>query len=343
MSETLKPSCKEAYDSTSVGVLGAVGALSVSIGMLTKSPVAAILTGGVTAAVCGLALPLVSKQILGRKRDSILSWWDENLEVYKKFKAENPDREPSKRAEKREERDLAVWWLDAMRLVRSKELMREKVEALIETGSRMPDGVNLDDFETVEEYRARYVAAVSKTATVLLSLATGAGAAATCYVGMTANLHSPLLFLLGGIFSILVTAVGAMCDQRSSVLPFGLSIATYPLAVLTAFGHGGASGLVGNLLCGAGIYAIFAITNHLFRITGGADAVGAGDRRLVPAIATACGFHGTVYGMGAMCIAMLANYIPRYRAKEITLKSRVPMGPFLLVWLCAGVPLGCIM
>lgn len=89
--------------------------------------------------------------------------------------------------------------------------------------------------------------------------------------------------------------------------------------------------------------AIFAITNHLFRITGGADAVGAGDRRLVPAIATACGFHGTVYGMGAMCIAMLANYIPRYRAKEITLKSRVPMGPFLLVWLCTGVPLGCIM
>lgn len=56
-----------------------------------------------------------------------------------------------------------------------------------------------------------------------------------------------------------------------------------------------------------------------------------------------CGFHGTVYGMGAMCIAMLANYIPRYRAKEITLKSRVPMGPFLLVWLCTGVPLGCIM
>lgn len=50
-----------------------------------------------------------------------------------------------------------------------------------------------------------------------------------------------------------------------------------------------------------------------------------------------------LYGMGAMCIAMLANYIPRYRAKEITLKSRVPMGPFLLVWLCTGVPLGCIM
>ena len=203
--------------------------------------------------------------------------------------------------------------------------------------------MNLDDYETVEEYRARYVAPVSKMTAAMLSLAVGIGTAATCYVGMTGNLHSPLLFLLGGISSILVTAVGAMCDQRSRVLPFGLSIATYPLAALTAFGHGGVNGLIGNLLCGVGIYAIFAITNHLFRITGGADAVGAGDRRLVPAIATACGFHGTVYGMGAMCIAMLANYIPRYRAKEITLKSRVPMGPFLLVWLCTGVPLGCIM
>lgn len=80
----------------------------------------------------------------------------------------------------------------------------------------------------------------------MLSLAVGLGTAATCYVGMTGNLHSPLLFLLGGISSILVTAVGAMCDQRSRVLPFGLSIATYPLAVLTAFGHGGVSGLIGN-------------------------------------------------------------------------------------------------
>lgn len=284
MNETMKPSCGEAYDATPVAVLAASEILTITIGMLTKSPLAAIAAGGLTGCVCSLALPAISGRILGRKRDAILSWWDENLEVYKKFKVENPDREPSKRAEKREERDLAIWWLDAMRLVRTKELMREKVEALIETGSRMPDGVNLDDYETVEEYRARYVAPVSKMTSAMLSLAVGLGTAATCYVGMT-----------------------------------------------------------GNLLCGVGIYAIFAITNHLFRITGGADAVGAGDRRLVPAIATACGFHGTVYGMGAMCIAMLANYIPRYRAKEITLKSRVPMGPFLLVWLCTGVPLGCIM
>ena len=332
MNETMKPSCGEAYDATPIAVLAASETLTITIGMLTKSPLAAIAAGGLTGCVCALALPCISGCILGRKRDAILSWWDENLEVYKKFKAENPNREPSKRAEKREERDLAIWWLDAMRLVRTKELMREKVEALIETGSRMPDGVDLDDYETVEEYRARYVAPVSKMTATMLSLAVGLGTAATCYVGMTGNLHSPLLFLLGGITSILVTAVGAMCDQRSRVLPFGLSIATYPLAVLTAFGHGGVSGLIGNLLCGVGIYAIFAITNHLFRITGGADAVGAGDRRLVPAIATACGFHGTVYGMGAMCITMLANYIPRYRAKEITLKSRVPMGPFLLVW-----------
>lgn len=188
---------------------------------------------------------------------------------------ENPDREPSKRAEKREERDLAIWWLDAMRLVRTKELMREKVEALIETGSRMPDGVNLDDYETVEEYRARYVAPVSKMTSAMLSLAVGSRYRRDLLCRDDRQPPLPAAVLLGGITSILVTAVGAMCDQRSRVLPFGLSIATYPLAVLTAFGHGGVSGLIGNLLCGVGIYAIFAITNHLFRITGGADAVGA--------------------------------------------------------------------
>ena len=219
MNETMKPSCGEAYDATPVAVLAASETLTIALGMLTKSPVAAIVAGGLTGCVCSLALPAISGRILSRKRDAILSWWDENLEVYKKFKVENPDREPSKRAEKREERDLAIWWLDAMRLVRTKELMREKVEALIETGSRMPDGVNLDDYETVEEYRARYVAPVSKMTSAMLSLAVGLGTAATCYVGMTGNLHSPLLFLLGGITSILVTAVGAMCDQRSRVLP----------------------------------------------------------------------------------------------------------------------------
>ena len=171
MNETMKPSCGEAYDATPVAVLAASETLTITIGMLTKSPLAAIAAGGLTGCVCALALPCISGRILGRKRDAILSWWDENLEVYKKFKAENPDREPSKRAEKREERDLAIWWIDAMRLVRTKELMREKVEALIETGSRMPDGVILDDYETVEEYRARYVAPVSKMTAAMLSLA----------------------------------------------------------------------------------------------------------------------------------------------------------------------------
>ena len=180
MNETMKPSCGEAYDATPIAVLAASETLTITIGMLTKSPLAAIAAGGLTGCVCALALPCISGRILGRKRDAILSWWDENLEVYKKFKAENPDREPSKRAEKREERDLAIWWLDAMRLVRTKELMREKVEALIETGSRMPDGVNLDDYETVEEYRTRYVAPVSKMTAAMLSLAVGLGTAATC-------------------------------------------------------------------------------------------------------------------------------------------------------------------
>ena len=124
MNETMKPSCGEAYDATPVAVLAASETLTIALGMLTKSPVAAIVAGGLTGCVCSLALPSISGNILARKRDAILSWWDENLEVYKKFKAENPDREPSKRAEKREERDLAIWWLDAMRLVRTKELMR---------------------------------------------------------------------------------------------------------------------------------------------------------------------------------------------------------------------------
>ena len=211
--------------------------LTIALGMLTKSPVAAIVAGGLTGCVCSLALPAISGRILSRKRDAILSWWDENLKSTRssRWRIQTANRTNAPRNARNG--TLRFGGSMPVRLVRTKELMREKVEALIETGSRMPDGVNLDDYETVEEYRARYVAPVSKMTSAMLSLAVGLGTAATCYVGMTGNLHSPLLFLLGGITSILVTAVGAMCDQRSCVLPFGLSIATYPLAVLTAFGH----------------------------------------------------------------------------------------------------------
>lgn len=93
-----KTSCGEAHDATPVAVLAASETLAITIGMLTKSPVAAIVAGRLDGCVCSLALPSISGNILARKRDAILSWWDENLEVYKKFKAENPDREPSKRS-----------------------------------------------------------------------------------------------------------------------------------------------------------------------------------------------------------------------------------------------------
>ena len=80
MNETMKPSCGEAYDATPVAVLAASETLTIALGMLTKSPVAAIVAGGLTGCVCSLALPAISGRILGRKRDAILSWWDENLE-----------------------------------------------------------------------------------------------------------------------------------------------------------------------------------------------------------------------------------------------------------------------
>lgn len=121
MNETMKPSCGEAYDATPVAVLAASETLTIALGMLTKSPVAAIRRSGLTGCVCSLALPAISWAHPGRQARCDPSWWDENLEVYKKFKVENPDREPSKRAEKREERDLAIWWLDARRLVRTKD------------------------------------------------------------------------------------------------------------------------------------------------------------------------------------------------------------------------------
>lgn len=52
MNETMKPSCGEAYDATPVAVLAASETLTIALGMLTKSPVAAIVAGGLTGCVC---------------------------------------------------------------------------------------------------------------------------------------------------------------------------------------------------------------------------------------------------------------------------------------------------
>mgnify|MGYP000436996246 CR=1 FL=1 len=69
MNETMKPSCGEAYDATPVAVLAASETLTIALGMLTKSPVAAIVAGGLTGCVCSLALPSISGNILARKRE----------------------------------------------------------------------------------------------------------------------------------------------------------------------------------------------------------------------------------------------------------------------------------
>lgn len=53
MNETMKPSCGEAYDATPIAVLAASETLTITIGMLTKSPLAAkvALAAGIVATI----------------------------------------------------------------------------------------------------------------------------------------------------------------------------------------------------------------------------------------------------------------------------------------------------
>ncbi len=143
--------------------------------------------------------------------------------------------------------------------------------------------------------------------------------------------------VFGGYVVALTLLLATDLDQR--LLPDGITLPAIPIALV--FLLSGANPLVapGALAVTAAVAVILPVLLLLFSIPFGAGAFGQGDVKLLVSVGLMVGAYrlliGVVYGFllaGVVIVVLLA-------ARRISLRSFIPMGPFLIIgayWAVLG-------
>jgi leader peptidase (prepilin peptidase)/N-methyltransferase len=177
------------------------------------------------------------------------------------------------------------------------------------------------------------------------AVVTIAGALAIAQIG--ARFDDPVERAVFGVYFVaLIVLFATDLDQR--LLPDVITLPAIPLAFLFAISGanpllaGGLSfGLVGALVAAVALPGLLLLLSIPF----GRDAIGLGDVKLLVSVGLMSGFARGFIGLFAGALAMAVIVIVLLAARRITLKSYVPMGPFLIggaMWgiLLPGLTLG---
>ena len=152
--------------------------------------------------------------------------------------------------------------------------------------------------------------------------------------------------IFGAYFVALIVLLATDLDQR--LLPDVITLSAIPFALLFAVSglnpllEGGLSfGLGGALVAAVALPGLILLLSLPF----GRDAIGLGDVKLLVSVGLMSGFARGFIGLFAGAMAMAVVVIVLLVARRITLKSYVPMGPFLIggaMWgiLLPGLTLG---
>ncbi len=152
--------------------------------------------------------------------------------------------------------------------------------------------------------------------------------------------------IFGAYFVALIVLFAIDLDQR--LLPDVITLPAIPLAFL--FALSGLNPLLGGGLSfglGGAVVAAIALPGLIFLLSlpFGRDAIGLGDVKLLVSVGLMAGFARGFIGLFAGALAMAVVVIVLLAARRITLRSYVPMGPFLIggaMWaiLLPGFTLG---
>jgi leader peptidase (prepilin peptidase)/N-methyltransferase len=152
--------------------------------------------------------------------------------------------------------------------------------------------------------------------------------------------------IFGAYFAALVVLLATDLDQR--LLPDVITLPAIPLALLFAL-SGENPLLAGGLSLGAAGAVLAAIVLpgglYVLSLPFGQGAIGLGDVKLLVSVGLMAGFGRAFIGILVGTIAMAIVVLVLLAARRITLKSYVPMGPFLIggaMWaiLLPGTTLG---
>jgi leader peptidase (prepilin peptidase)/N-methyltransferase len=166
---------------------------------------------------------------------------------------------------------------------------------------------------------------------------TVAGALAMSQVG--ARFDDPLVrAVFGAYFVALIVLFATDLDQR--LLPDLITLPAIPVALVFAVSGanpllaGGLSfGLAGAIAAAIALPGLLLLLSLPF----GRDAIGQGDVKLLVSVGLMSGFARGFIGLFAGALAMALIVIVLLVARRITLKSYVPMGPFLIAGAMWGI------
>jgi leader peptidase (prepilin peptidase)/N-methyltransferase len=155
---------------------------------------------------------------------------------------------------------------------------------------------------------------------------------ALAFAALAGRFEDPLVrAAFGGYFIALVVLFATDLDQR--LLPDLLTLPLIPLAFLFALSGlnpllaGGLSfGLAGAIAAGIVLPGFL----YALSIPFGRDSIGLGDVKLLVSVGLMTGLARGFIGLFAAAVAMAVVVIVLLALRRITLKSYVPMGPFLI-------------
>lgn len=283
-----------------------------------------------------VALPFAVRSMVRRKGRKLESWWGNCSTGYLRWLEEHGGRSPEKRLVGFEG-DLAVWAEDAERLARCGELEGREIEEARHLGLDVAGAVPRPDGEglcSVRDYRpsaARRVvdgAAVAAVAMVAIRLWAGYGESPAA---------AAVFFAAGS-----VAVAAAELDVAERIIPWEASLLVFSLAfvrqLLLGPGH-----VLPAAFCALAAAAAFYSVRGILSLAGRPDSIGAGDLRMAPALAFACGWPGFFWGALAalpLILTMAAVAVVRGRGAS---RRGFPFGPVLAVWIVGGMALGTVL
>lgn len=289
-------------------------------------------------AVGAVGLVPATDALLKKKKAQKDALWDENLEnwVNTRTPSENPSRK------ERQLRGEADAWAKRQGLaVAGHKLTVEKVERLADTGviGKAADSAAAETLDLMSDESEQVAYSFPRT------VAATAGCAAVAAVVAAVSVAMPTALTAGvAAISGMVMACALACDVRARILPIELCAAVGVLGLALCGLTAGSGMLLKAIIAAAVMWFCTWITNTAFQRFARYTAVGAGDRRMMTALALSSGLPGAIWGFVAQAfaqgaVAVVAAVRGQFAGKGAkgALRSYVPMAPGLMAWWAVGL------
>lgn len=159
-----------------------------------------------------------------------------------------------------------------------------------------------------------------------------------CGVTYLAQTHYELLPMSIVILIGFMACVGTLVDNRIRIIPNEMVIVLFVLGLILRFISGGLNQIFVGLICVVGTILIFALSYVVSKMfSKGMIPVGAGDLKLLMAMAMIVSYPGIMYAVFGIAVSMLLYIFIGAILKKITFYSYLPMAGFIYLGILIGI------